>query len=100
MLFLADLTGICQMHSMFLSLSLSLSSVLCQMICRDDGELLLVLGTALSGSLVECDVGVGGRDVAFVSIAPPHACPSVTFVLLHHGQHLAFLHGDRALARA
>lgn len=29
MLFLADLTGICQIHCMFLSLSLSLSAVFC-----------------------------------------------------------------------
>lgn len=68
------------------------------MICRDDGELLLVLGTALSGSLVEGDVGIGGGDVAFISVVPPNPRPPVTFVLLHHGQHLALLHGDRALA--
>lgn len=51
-------------------------------------------------SFINCDVGVRSRDVALVPVVPAHSRPSVALVLLHHEEHLAFMHGYGPLAGA
>lgn len=49
-------------------------------------------------SFVQGDGDIRRGDVAFLPVVPADAGPAVAFVLLHHGQNLAFLHWDGAFA--